>query len=305
MDGPNDVTLYLDAGLLESARGGKHNFLNLLSEVLRNAGLTVHYTENTAVARMTAERRPGYALYHMEEPIHDRALTLRRSYFYPFWHIEGTNLRWDWDVALSEFDEGEVDRAEADRFFRFWQRRLFQWRPFKAERGDYIYVPLQGLIRQHRSFQHCSPIDMLAEVARRYPDRQIKATLHPNEDYTGTDRMALAQLIGEHPRVELVNEPMEWLLQSCDFVVTENSGVAFKGFFFRKPAVLFAAVDFHHIAGSVMRDGLDAAFAMTDGPEPDYAGYVWWFLQVMAINAGREDAKDKIAATLRGHGWPV
>lgn len=304
MDQPDDVTFFLDDGLLKSARAGQHNFIRLVSEVLTEAGLTPHYVKNTALARTLSDQNPGYSLFHMDDPTHDRALTLRRAYYYPFWQIEASARRWEWDVALSDFDPSRVDRDAADKFFKFWRRRLFKGMPDRAWRDPYIYVPLQGLIRKHRSFQACSPIEMLTQVAERYPDRPIHVTLHPGEQYTSADRMALAQVIGTHPRVEIVQKPMEKCLIGCDFVVTQNSSVAFAGYFFRKPAVLFGQVDFHHIAGSVMRDGTDAAFDVV-GSEPDYAGYVWWFLQVMAINAGKDTAKDQIATVLRGHGWPI
>ncbi len=304
MEQPDDVTFYLEPGLLESAQKGEHNFIGLVASVLQEAGLNPHYTPNTGVARLRAEARPGYALFHMDQPNHDRALTMRRAYFYPFWQIEASSKRWEWDVALTEFDPAQVDRAEADRFFNFWGRRLYQQKPSNAVRQKMIYVPLQGLIRQRRSFQWCSPVEMLELTAQRFPHHQIIATLHPNEDYTSADRMALAKVIGRHPKVEIIERPMELCLRDCDFVVTMNSSAAFNGFLFRKPAVLFGQIDFHHIAGSVMRDGEDAAFDAVNR-QPDYAGYMWWFLQQMSINAGKDNAKERIKSVLRGHGWPV
>ena len=95
-------------------------------------------------------------------------------------------------------------------------------------------------------------------------------------------------------------------MNACQLVVTQNSSVALAGFFFRKPAVLFAQIDFHHIAGNVPRDGEDRAFA-TWRNDAEYEAYIWWFLQHMSINAGRppEEVTEKIASVLWNHGWPV
>lgn len=304
MDKPNDVTFYLEPALLKSAQAGEHNFLSLITDVLRTSGMGVHFHENTGVARLMAETRPGFSVYHMDPPNHERAVTIRRAYYYPFWRIELSAKRWEWDVALTDFDPRDVNRAEADRFYGYWQRRLYQDMPTRAVRGEYIFMPLQGLIRQRRSFQACSPIEMLERTAARFPNKPIVVTLHPTEDYTSADRLALAQIIGRHPKVEVVERQMEVALRDCDFVVTMNSSAAFAGFLFGKPAVVFGQIDFHHIAGSVMAVGEDEAFA-TVRHKPDFAGYVWWFLQVMAINGGREEASDQIANTLRGYGWPI
>ena len=172
MEAPTDVTFYLDPPMLQSAQKGEHNFMGLMCQVLTSAGLTPHFTENSGVARLRAESRPGYAIYHMDAPQHDRALTLRRAYYYPFWRIEPSAKRWEWDVALTDFEPSQVDRAEADKFYQFWRRRLYQQAPKNAQRGEYIYVPLQGLIRQKRSFQACAPIEMLERTAERFPDRR-------------------------------------------------------------------------------------------------------------------------------------
>jgi hypothetical protein len=45
----------------------------------------------------------------MGDPNHPRALMLRRSYFYPFWHIETSARRWEWTIALISIKLQEVD----------------------------------------------------------------------------------------------------------------------------------------------------------------------------------------------------
>ena len=80
--------------------------------------------------------------------------------------------------------------------------------------------------------------------------------------------------------------------------------MAFAGYFARKPTVLFAEFDFHHIAGSVPRLGADAAFRLATRPQP-FASNLHWFLRDQTISAGSEDCMAKIVARLRGLGWPI
>ena len=306
MDQPDDVVFYLERGLLQSAREGRHNFIGLVSKCLSDAGLRVFFEPTGAGAHAASAARPGFSIFHMEDPGHARALTVRRNYFYPFWQIERSARRWEWRVAAETFPGAIAERAEIERFARFWRQKLF---PQASEqtaapgRGP-IFVPLQGRITEHRSFQSCSPIAMIERTASRLSDRDIVVTLHPKETYDEADFAALEAVEARHRNVAVSARPVETILPGCAAVVTQNSAVALEGFFFGKPAVLFGQIDFHHIAGNVPRDGEDAAFEAL-GAAPDYAGYLWWFLQHMSINAGRPEAPAKIASILRGHGWPV
>ena len=306
MDQPFDVTFYLDPGLLKSARAGEHNFIGLIAKTLTDAGMRVFYQPNSDAARRASKDLPGYALFHMDDPTHPRALTLRRSYFYPFWQIESSARRWEWNVALTPFKPQDIDMAEAKRFFAFWRKRLYPQANAAPVTDGPVYVPLQGMIRQHRTFQSCSPLTMIANTADRFANNDIVVTLHPNEVYSDADHGALQDLAARYPNVAISVQDMVTCLNACQLVVTQNSSVALAGFFFRKPAVLFAQIDFHHIAGNVPRDGEDRAFA-TWRNDAEYEAYIWWFLQHMSINAGRppEEVTEKIASVLWNHGWPV
>ncbi len=306
MDQPFDVTFYLDPGLLKSARAGEHNFIGLIAKTLTDAGMRVFFQPNSDAARRASKDLPGYALFHMDDPTHPRALTLRRSYFYPFWQIESSVRRWEWNVALTPFKPQDIDMAEAKRFFEFWRKRLYPLANAAPVTDGPVYVPLQGMIRQHRTFQSCSPLTMIANTADRFANNDIVVTLHPNEVYSDADHGALQDLAARYPNVAISDQDMVTCLNACQLVVTQNSSVALAGFFFRKPAVLFAQIDFHHIAGNVPRDGEDRAFA-TWRNDAEYEAYVWWFLQHMSINAGRppEEVTEKIASVLWNHGWPV
>ncbi|SFL77859.1 hypothetical protein [Shimia aestuarii] len=301
MSDTKQVRFYLPDGLRQSAESGEHNFLNKIASVLGDAGFKAEYLDPD----MADPKAPGYSLFHMEEPFAVRSVTIRRAYYYPFWQIERTNERWNWDVARASFEPDAVERKAADQFFGFWQKRLFK-EPLKSLGQDgFVYVPLQGRLTQHRSFQTCSPVEMILKTLEQDKTRRVIAALHPKEIYSEEDFAVLERLEAAHERLELRMGEMETLLPRCDYVVTENSSVGFAGFFFGKPCVTFAKIDFHHITADVGRVGIEEAFDAVTRMAPDYAGYVWWFLQQMSINAGRPEAEESIRARLSALGWPV
>lgn len=295
------ATFFLPEPLLGAARAGDHNFLGQIETVLREAGFEVGFQPPEAARGSD----PGYSLFHMREPLNPRGLTLRRAYYYPFWQIQRSNERWQWDVAQADFAGAEIDRAESQRFYGFWRKRLFAPHIDTVTRDGFVYVPLQGRLLERRSFQQCSPIAMLHHVLRQEPSRRVIASLHPKEHYDDEEIATLEGLEGRVDRLEIRVGEMEPLLAGCDYVVTQNSSAAFAGFFFAKPCVLFGRIDFHHIAANVADLGVEAAFERVREMAPEYAAYVWWFLQCRAINAGRPEAPERIRARLAGFGWPL
>ncbi|MBV0913499.1 hypothetical protein [Anianabacter salinae] len=299
------VTMYLDAPMLASARAGKHNYINRLDKAFRSVGFDLRLVANSAVARAASRLDPGYALFHMNAPGHDRALNTRRAYFYPFWRIEASADRWAFRVAREAFDPGAVDPDEAERFAGFWRKRLFGELSVNSAREKVVFVPLQGKLTEHRSFQTMSPLDMLRATLAALPGHEVVATLHPGETYTDAERRALDDLSRAAPRFRVTDQPSEALLQACDLVVTQNSSVALSGFFFGKPAVLFAQIDFHHIAFNVGHLGVEDAFAGALDSAPPFDRYLHWFLQGQSINAGKENAEERILSSVRHWGWQM
>ena len=305
MSARDTVTFYLPWRLRKQAERGKHNFIRQLSEVLTGAGLTVAFDDDDDLARLRAMARPGRGLYLMDPPANARGLTFRKTYIYPFWHIEKGAERWDWPVAQESFDPKKVDHRKAANFYRFWRNRLFEDGPNNARKDGFVYVPLQGQLLRQRSFQSSSPLDMIKSVLRHDPWRQVVATLHPSENYTTEERKALQDLLSEDDRLMVKLSGSPHYLQNCDYIVTQNSTVGFKGYFFGKPLILFAKTDFHHIGLKAGDLGHEQAFEQVQSHAPDHAAYLYWFLQMRAINAGRPEAKKKIRDVLRNHGWPV
>ena len=304
MTEPRILRLYLEDGLRQSAEAGAHNFIARVVSVLRQARYRVEFRPNSPAERRKSATRRGYALFHMDGPVQARTLTFRRAYHYPFWFIERSGVRWDWPVARARFPADAVPRARADRFFAFWRTRLFGSAPARAGREGFVYVPLQGRLLIRRPFQTCAPIDMLRAVLG-HDARPVVAALHPNEVYSSDELRALDELCSAHPRLSLATGGMERLLSGCDYVATMNSGAGFAGYFFARPLVLFADIDFHHIAANVSALGVEEALRAAPDLAPDYAGYLHWFWQDMAINAGRPEAEAKIRAALARGGWPL
>lgn len=304
MEQPRLLRIYLDDGLRQSAEAGQHNFISKIVKTVQQAGYRVEFRPNTATERAKSAVRRGYALFHMSDPTNERGMTFRRVYHYPFWAIVRSAQRWDWPVARATFAGDEVPQAEATRFYRFWQARLFGDIAKDAKRDGFVYVPLQGRLLDHRSFQACAPVEMLRSVLE-LETRPVVAALHPGEVYSDPEQRALERLAETHPGLTVVTGQMERLLAGCDYTVTQNSSAAFNGFFFGKPCAVFARIDFHHIAANVHEVGVGAALRSVPDMAPDYARYVHWFWQQNAINAGRPEAEDKIAAALAQAGWPI
>ena len=304
MSDEQTVTFYLHPKLRRQARAGKHNFISRMGRVLADAGMTIAFDDDSQIARLRARKRPGYGLFLMQEPVNDRSLTFRRTYIYPFWHIEKQAKRWLWPVAQLSFDASTVDPRPARNFQRFWRKRLFPEIGRSARMG-FVYVPLQGQLLTRRSFQECSPIQMLEAVLKHETRRDVVVTLHPNEFYPLEEKEALDALIASDSRLSLQESGDTALLRDCDYIVTQNSGVGFQGFFFDKPLILFAETDFHHIALNVSKTGVAEAFAAVPDYSPDCAAYLYWFLQEQAINAGRDRCQETIQSVFQYHGWPV
>jgi hypothetical protein len=296
------IRVYLDRPMLTEARAGRQNFLNRVAAAVKPFGVTLDFRPANGWERVTAPLRRGWEMRHKAGREGARCLTFRQVYAAPFWDIDAAPERWHGHAARAEFCPGEVDREEARHFAAFWRNRLYHGKTEGATRDGFVFVPFQGKLLKRRSFQSMSPVDMLETLRERFPGKRIVARLHPRESYSGAERKALAAFGERGKGFEMTDAPAEALLATCDLVATENSGLGFWAAFFRKPVILFAESDAHHIAASVMRDGLAGALARLGGPEPDYDAYIYWLWQEMSLNAGRDGVEKKIVAALRRGG---
>lgn len=294
------LRIYLEGSMLSTARAGTFNFANVLKAAVESRGWRVQWHQTTPQARAQAPQQDGYALFHMQAPTHDRALTFRRAYHYPFWQIEPVAQRWRFDVALSAFDPSAVDPHTAQHFTDRLRARVLPG-PAPSDQG-FVLIPLQGHLRRCRSFQTMSPVEMVATVAAT--GQPCIATLHPNEPYDDQDRAALEHLAATHPNLRIGGQTMA-LLRDCAFVATQNSAVAFDGYVLGKPAVLFGQIDFHHIGLNVADIGPSQALAQARWHRPDFDRYLYWFLQEKSVNATLPDAGARIIAAMKKGGWPI
>ena len=273
-----------------------------VSRVVRAAGWTV--TLHPEEERHQLARPLDFHMV-VNQPVEaPQTLTLRIAGWEPFWRIETTNDRWDWELAVQPFTPEKVAARNARTFLGYWRRRLFADLP--ATTGGGVFVPLQGRLLQQRHFQSAAPIAMLQAVLTHWPERRVIASLHPQETYTASERGALATLAQTHPNFTLTEGGSAPILAACDLVVTENSTMALKGYLLEKPAMLWARMDFHHIAASVPHLGLDPAFAMAETADtPDFARYLAWYFRQHALLAWDGNLDALIGQRLKTLGWPL
>ncbi len=296
--------IYLDDGLRRDVAAGRHNFFGILIAAFESRDFAVNLHPNTEDERLESEQRDGYSLFHLETPFHDRALDVRLAYMYPFWRIEGVARREAYRVAQKVFDPTEVNEEDARKFTRFWRNKLLGNMGAASKHANYVLVALQGRLLDQRHGQAMSPIAMIHEVLVQDRFRQVVIKLHPKETYT-SEELAALEAFEDNPRVEFGSGDIHSLIADCDYIVTQNSSVAFKGLLQNTPAVLFGEVDFHHILESVNRDGTARAFRNIRSKRMPYAKYLYWFLQMNTINAGRKGAAEKILNNCRELGWDV
>lgn len=300
MTASHHLNIYLHQPILNTARNGKLGFINRMTRLLQERDWQTEIHPSGENARAEAPNRPGYALFNMEKPTHERALTFRLAYHYPFWQLEPIAERWRWPVARAEFVADDIDPVAAADFATRLRNRVLPG-PAPQDEG-YALIPLQGRILEHRSFQSHSPLEMIAHVAGT--GRPTVVTLHPKETYDEADRAALAVLLETFSNLS-IGENTGQLLRNCSYVATQNSGAAFDGYIFGKPAVLFAQVDFHHIALNVADIGVAEALSRAPEHRPEYARYLDWFLRRHSLDMMAADADERMLQAMRQGGWPV
>lgn len=302
---PRILRIYLDPTMLQLAREGGFGFVNRITETFEAEDFRVDLVRNSFDQRARSGARNGYSLFHMDDPFHTKALTMRKAYYYPYWRIEPTAERWDFAVAQKSFDPGEIDTDLAASWFADWRKWLFKKGPSEARKEGVIYVALQGLLAEHRSFQSMSPLEMIHAVQDYAGARKIILGLHPGETYSDAELAALETISTKDARVTVQTGRMEEALRSCDLVVTQNSTAALSGLFFGKPAALFARSDFHHLLPSTFEQSPEEAMAQAEGLALPFAAYLYWFVELNSIKADAPDAGDKILAICRANGWQI
>ncbi|MBC7737110.1 MAG: hypothetical protein H7245_07790 [Candidatus Saccharibacteria bacterium] len=295
------VNFFLDWHQRRAMDQAKPHMFARVKRCLEQAGWRV-------ILRPDAERAqidtlPGHHLVGNRPVLHPLCLNLRNAYMPAFWRIEDSNDRWNFTVAGQRFDAATIPPDQAQRFVARWRAGML--RGAQPVRDGYIFMPLQGVLLRQRHFQAMSPVQMIEATLQADPVRPVIATLHPKETYTYDEIAALHAIAARHSRFVLSDAASHGLLCGCDYVVTQNSSMVITGYFAEKPAVLFADIDFHHIAQSVPKLGTERAFARVLKRQPDFAAYLVWFMRGNAIAQFADDAETTIAARLQALGWPM
>ena len=113
MKEPKQLRLYLDNHLRRRVSEGKHNFLGHVVGAFNDIGWRVDICPDDDTDLLRARTLPGHSLFHMLAPVSEHGLTFRLSYVYPFWKIEKTGTRWDFESARANFDPETIDPAKA------------------------------------------------------------------------------------------------------------------------------------------------------------------------------------------------
>lgn len=285
---------------VEAERKGEHAFLPVLRKAAKRRGFDLTVREDSAGARKLAQKAGAYTMFHMSEPLGKYSLCFRKSYAAPFWNLATTGARWNWPVARASFNP--APSKEADLFFDHWANRMHCIDGKTIRDDGFIYMPLQGKLLAHRSFQSASPAEMI-HATLKHTDLPVRATLHPNETYSDAELDILKEISALSSRFSVVDLPMQEALARCSYVVTENSSAGFHAMFYRKPVVLFADIDFHHVCLRVRDEGAKAAFAKVASHRPDVTSYLQWFWGDHAINLEEANAGAQLAKRLKRLGF--
>ncbi|MEM9228041.1 MAG: hypothetical protein AAGB10_00390 [Pseudomonadota bacterium] len=286
-------------------RGPRADIDAFLNAALQPHGFRLEFWRNQPTARLISELMPGYSLFLMKDPRTRSALTLRRGYLRKTWRLERSNDRDDWTVTGQRYDPNAVDADAARQWIKQIRHRHGIHLAGASASPGYVLVPLQGKLLSHRDFQFKSPVEMIEDAQRYEVERDICLTLHPGETYSREELAAIHRL-AQHPRTSILQGiPMHKAIAGADYLVSQNSSVAYWGLVHRKPAILYAAADFHHICQSISRTTPSDAFRKAPDTRPGYAKYLYWHSLNALIDISGANAAAQLVARLRFMGWSV
>lgn len=282
--------------MTDRLRSGHFNFIERVRDAVASRG----WHSEIAPESDAAPERYVYALHHMSGPRHKRTKIFRRTYYYPFWHIETVPQRWRWDVAKAEYRPNQIDTDEARNFIHNLRAQYLPG--ISPVAPTHVLIALQQDLLKTRSFQTMSPLAMIEAVART--EKTCIATLHPNGDYKPEELAALDTLAARYPNLTIGGSSRD-LLAGAEYVATQNSAVAMDAYLLTRPVVLFGQIDFHHIALNVADMGVEAALNAAPDHKTHYAKYLYWMLREQAIDAMAPTAELRILDALKKGGWPI
>ncbi|MBL4807263.1 MAG: hypothetical protein JKY31_08235 [Rhodobacteraceae bacterium] len=298
------LIIHAPAELKKSIDAGRHNFFRILRQTVEEIGFTTATKRQTKHGGLLANLDHNYHIFNIDGAVGKRALNVRRAHFYPFWSLENAGTRRTPRISGKTFDPDQVNGIAAQDFFNKLCVRNLTTPKETLPQSDYVFVPLQGRILKQRSWQYASTEQMINTILEQ-DTRQIIVKPHPKEAYSEAE-LNYIKCLNLNPRITVSNADTDALLSQCAYVVTHNSSVAFHGFLYQKPAILFAQADYLHICQTVANPTQAAsAFAKSQSLRPAFEKYLYWYLQMNCINAGRNEAPAKILEMLTECGWDV
>lgn len=288
-----------------SVDNGDYNFFSLLINAFQGIGIET----TTKIQRRTSGRfacvGANYHIFYIDGAVGPHALNVRKAHFYPFWSLENAGNRRAPRVTQLEFEPSDINGIIAQEFFNKICVRNLPAHPPRIDENDFVFVPLQGHILEKRSWQFATTDQMIRSIVQHDPDRKILVKPHPKERYSRAEKSYISSL-SDLENVTITDADTNSLLSQCAYVVTQNSAVAFEGFLYQKAAILFAQSDFAHICETVKDPALAAdAFAKISLHRPAFEKFIFWYLQLNCINAGRDDAEHVILRMVRDCGWDI
>ena len=298
------VTVYANKYRLNDIERGTFRFYNKIKGAFERIGYAVATKEDTNDNISLSSSDPGHSLILDGEPLNSKSLCFRRTYTEPFWRIEKSAKRWEFEVASLPFLPDEIDSQPARYFTRYWRKKLFGQADLAREFPKHVLCPLQGKLLKQRSFQSMSPLEMLERLAAHEPTHQIVVTLHPNEQYSQEEISALNNLMYRHKNINLSRDDTKSLISSSSYIATMNSTISFWGMFWGVPSILFGRIDFHHLHPSTFDNSVTEAIKMQDSVDTSlYEKYIYWFWKQQSIRSWADDAEECILNVVTRRGW--
>jgi len=302
---PQKIIIHLPAPVKKSVDAGAHNFFSILRQTFETAGYETVTRRQRKYSGVAALFGKDLHIFDIDGAVGRRALNVRRAHFYPFWSLENAGTRRTPRIAGKVFDPKSVNALKAQDFFNKICVRNLPAAPEVLPEDDFIFVPLQGRLLKRRNWQFANCKQMIDSILAQEPTRKILVKPHPRETYSRAEQAFISEL-SRFPQISITKADTHSLLAQCSYVATQNSAVAFEGFLYQKPAILFAKSDFHHICQTVTSpDQATEAFAKLAVERPAFEKFIYWYLQLNCINAGRDDAGTVILKMARECGWDM
>ncbi len=300
---PKHLVIHAKPTAKRHIESGKHRFVNLIRSTFETRGYTVTTGDTSDKSRFLSRFDRRLHMFDIDGASGPNSLNFRCVYFQPFWSIEKAGARHQPRLANKAFHAIDIGGGLAKTFFKIMQNQHLPADLPSPGVSDYVFVPLQGHLLKRRKWQYADAATMVNAIRRNDPDRRIVLKLHPKITY-GPAELALIDTLQNDPKIGLSTAPAHQLLAHCAYVVTQNSAVAFEGILHRKPAILFASTDFHHLFETVKHPADAAkAFARVLEAERPYEKYLFWVLRLNCANAARDNAEADIVEMVNEAGW--